>query len=234
MGDRLHEVTFELREGEILGLAGLVGSGRTEVASALFGTMAYDSGEICIDRKTVCIRSTPDAINRDIALVPEERRRQGLVMSMNVRENATLPNLRSFKLVYWLPQILSRKKETLSTKKIVQSLSIQTSGMGQVVEFLSGGNQQKLVLGKWLIGKRKVMIFDEATRGIDVGSKFEIYKLVRQLANEGVGVLYISSELEELVGVCDRIIVLRHGRIIREMTANQTTVEEVLNYCYGN
>ncbi|MBW2059322.1 MAG: sugar ABC transporter ATP-binding protein [Deltaproteobacteria bacterium] len=233
MGDRLQGVDFELHQGEILGLAGLVGSGRTEVASALFGTMAYDGGEIRLDGKPVHIRSASDAVGHGIALVPEERRRQGLVLSMNVRENLTLANLRLFKLARWCPQILSRKRERLSAKGIVRSLSIQTSGIGQNAELLSGGNQQKLVLGKWLIGKNRVMIFDEPTRGIDVGSKFEIYKLVRRLAGGGVGILYISSELEELVGVCDRIIVLRQGRVIKEITASETTVHEVLSHCYG-
>jgi ABC-type sugar transport system ATPase subunit len=232
MEGRLHDVSFELREGEILGLAGLVGSGRTEVANVLFGTQPYQSGEIRIDGKTVRIGSATEAIRHGVALVPEERRAQGLVLSMNVRENATLVNLRRFRMARWFP-LLSRKKETTSTREVIESLSIQTSGLGQLIEYLSGGNQQKVVLGKWLIGKSRVMIFDEPTRGIDVGSKFEIYKIVRQLADQGVGVLYISSELEELVGVCDRIIVLRHGRSIKEVKTEETTVHEVLNYCYG-
>ncbi len=229
---RLHDVSFELREGEILGLAGLVGSGRTEVANALFGTQPYTSGEIRIDAKAVRIGSATEAIRHGVALVPEERRGQGLVLSMNVRENTTLANLRRFKIAPWFP-LLSRKKETTSTREMIQSLSIQTSGLGQLIEYLSGGNPQKVVLGKWLIGKSRVMILDEPTRGIDVGSKFEIYKIVKQLAAQGVGILYISSELEELVGVCDRIIVLRHGKSIKKLTTAETTVQDVLNYCYG-
>ena len=229
---RLHDVSFELREGEILGLAGLVGSGRTEVANALFGTQGYARGEIRIDGEPVHIRSATEAIRHGVALVPEERRGQGLVLSMNVRENATLANLRLFRMADWFP-LLSRKKERASTQDVIRSLSIQTSGLGQFVEYMSGGNQQKVVLGKWLIGKSRVMIFDEPTRGIDVGSKFEIYKIVKDLANQGVGILYISSELEELVGVCDRVIVLRDGRSIKELMTHETTVHEVLNYCYG-
>ena len=229
---RLHDVSLELREGEVLGLAGLVGSGRTEVANALFGTQPYTSGEIRIEGKAVRIGAPTEAIRHGVALVPEERRTQGLVLTMNVRENATLANLRRFKTAPWFP-LLSRKRETKSTREMIQSLSIQTSGLGQLIEYLSGGNQQKVVLGKWLIGKSKVMIFDEPTRGIDVGSKFEIYKIVKTLAGQGVGVLYISSELEELVGICDRIIVLRHGQSIKELMSDETTVHDVLNYCYG-
>jgi ribose transport system ATP-binding protein len=229
---RLHNVSLELREGEVLGLAGLVGSGRTEVANALFGTQPYTSGEIRIEGKAARIGSPTEAIRHGVALVPEERRAQGLVLTMNVRENATLANLRRFKTAPWFP-FLSRKKETKSTREMIQSLSIQTSGLGQIIEYLSGGNQQKVVLGKWLMGKSKVMIFDEPTRGIDVGSKFEIYKIVKTLAAQGVGVLYISSELEELVGVCDRIIVLRHGQSIKELTTEETTVHDLLNWCYG-
>ena len=230
---RLHDVSFELRQGEILGLAGLVGSGRTEVANALFGTQPYASGEIRIHGKAVRIGSATEAVRHGVALVPEVRRGQGLVLSMNVRENATLANLRRFRMAPWLP-LLSRKEETMSTREVIQSLSIQTSGLGQLVEHLSGGNQQKVVLGKWLIGKSRVMIFDEPTRGIDVGSKFEIYMIVKDLATQGVGILYISSELEELVGVCDRVIVLREGRAIKELMTRETTVHEVLNYCYGS
>jgi len=232
MEDRLHNVSFELREGEILGLAGLVGSGRTEVANALFGTQPYTSGEIRIEGKAVRVGSPTEAIRHGVALVPEERRAQGLVLTMTVRENATLANLRRFTTAPWFP-LLSRKKETKSTREMIRSLSIQTSGLGQLIEYLSGGNQQKVVLGKWLMGKSKVMIFDEPTRGIDVGSKFEIYKIVKTLAAQGVGILYISSELEELVGVCDRIMVLRHGKSVKELTSGETTVHDVLNQCYG-
>jgi len=231
-GGRLQDVDFEVREGEILGLAGLVGSGRTEVANALFGTQVDTSGEIRIDGKPVKFRSAGEAIKHGVALVPEERSGQGLVLNMNVRENTTLANLRLFRLLSWFP-LLSRKKESRSTRSVIRSLAVQTSGIGQLVEFLSGGNQQKVVLGKWLIGRSEVTVFDEPTRGIDVGAKFEIYKLVKQLATQGAAILYIASELEELVGICNRIIVLRNGRSIKELTTSETTVHEVLNYCYG-
>lgn len=225
-------ISFNLHAGEILGITGLLGSGKTELARALFGIDPTVSGEIFIEGKQTTIRCPQDAIRLGMVLIPEERREQGLVISMTLKENMTLPNLKNYLLVKWFG-LLSVRKEIETAQKYIDSLSITTSGHNQTVDFLSGGNQQKVVLAKWLAGNSKIIIFDEPTRGIDVGSKTDIYRLIGDIAKRSAGIILISSEIEEIMGICDRVLVLREGEIIKKLKIEETTYQEVVRFCYG-
>jgi len=228
----IHDIGFRLREGEILGLAGLVGSGRTELARLLFGADRKDRGEILIAGQKVDIQSPKDAIRHRIALVPEERRTQGLVLAMDVKENITLASLK--KLWRWLRiPVLSRAKENLVAQPLVQVAAIKTSGLNQIVEYLSGGNQQKVVLAKWLCSEARILIFDEPTKGIDVGAKFAIYELIADLARRGAGVILISSDLTEVLGLSHRILVMNQGMIKANMLSCETDLPSMLKLCLG-
>lgn len=223
-------VSFGLRRGEILGIAGLVGSGRTELARLLFGADRKDEGEIFIDGKEVSIQSPVDAIRHRIALVPEERRRDGLVLPMDIKQNITLSSLK--KILRWLKvPVLSRSKENKVAQSFVDSAAIKTSGLNKMVELLSGGNQQRVVLAKWLCSEAQILIFDEPTRGIDVGAKFEIYQLIRDLAASGVAIIMISSDLTEVAGLAHRIIVLSQGSIKADLDNEETDLSHVLRLC---
>lgn len=228
----VQDISFHLYEGEILGLAGLVGSGRTELARLLFGADRKDAGEIFIAGEQVQIQSPVDAIRHRIALVPEERRIQGLVLSMDVKQNITLASLGKFWRWARIP-ILSRVKERLLAQPFVQSTAIKASGLSQIVEYLSGGNQQKVVLAKWLCSEAKILIFDEPTKGIDVGAKFAFYELINNLARRGTGILLISSDLTEVVGLSHRILVLNQGKINAELLGHQADLPSVLRLCLG-
>jgi len=225
-------VSFRLHRGEILGVAGLVGSGRTELARLVFGADRKDEGKIFVDGKEVQINAPADAINHRIALVPEERRRDGLILPMNVKQNITLSSLR--KILRWLKgPVLSHTKENAVAQAFVDSAAIKTSGLNQVVELLSGGNQQRVVLAKWLCSEAKILIFDEPTRGIDVGAKFEIYQLISDLAASGVGIIIISSDLTEVVGLAHRVIVMAGGRIKADLNGGNIELGDVLALCMG-
>jgi ribose transport system ATP-binding protein len=231
-GRVVRDVSFRLREGEILGLAGLVGSGRTELARLLFGADGKDGGDILVDGQKVDIQSPVDAILRGIALVPEERRSQGLVLPMDVKQNITLASLG--KLWRWLRiPVLSRNKERLLAQPLVESTAIKTSGLNQIVEYLSGGNQQKVVLAKWLCSEARILIFDEPTKGIDVGAKFAFYGLIADLARRGAGVIFISSDLIEVVGLSHRILVMNQGMIKADLQGHETDLPSVLGLCLG-
>ena len=231
-GHVVKNASFCLHRGEILGIAGLVGSGRTELARLLFGADRKDYGDILVDGETVNIQSPGDAIHHRIALVPEERRRDGLILPMNVKQNITLASLD--KILRWLKiPVLSRPKESFVAQPLVDSMAIKISGLNQVVEFLSGGNQQKVVLAKWLCRDAQILIFDEPTRGIDVGVKFAIYQLINNLAREGVGIIMISSDLPEVVGLAHRIIVMSKGIIKADLQNRETNLTEVLQLCLG-
>jgi ribose transport system ATP-binding protein len=222
-------VSFSLRSGEIVGLTGLVGAGRTEVARAIFGADRPDAGRIILDGKPVTVRSPQDAIRLGIGLLTEDRKNQGLVLGMTVRENTTLANLRSLvKLLF-----VDRRRERAETDRFVRELQIKTPSIEQVVQNLSGGNQQKVVLAKWLFTESKVLIFDEPTRGIDVGAKVEIYRLMNQLVRRGVCILMISSELPEVLGMCDRILVMHEGRIAGELSHADATQERIMQLATG-
>jgi len=222
-------VSFATHCGEIVALTGLVGAGRTEVARAIFGADRIDGGQIHLDGKPVAVRSPQDAIRQGIGLLTEDRKGQGLVLGMTVRENTTLANLRS--LVKFL--FVNRREERSVTEKYVRELQIKTPSIEQVVQNLSGGNQQKVVLAKWLFTQSKFLVFDEPTRGIDVGAKVEIYKLMNELVRKGVSILMISSELPEVLGMCDRILVMHEGRLAGELSRKDATQERIMQLATG-
>ena len=225
----LHDVSLTVRAGEIVGLAGLVGSGRTELARCLFGVDPYDSGEILLDGRPVTIRSPRDAVELGIGLVPEDRKLQGLVLILTVRENMTLPTLpRLARLGF-----PSRRRERALVGQYIERLRIRTPSPEQRVVNLSGGNQQKVVLARWLATNPKVLILDEPTRGIDVGAKAEVHAIVAQLAREGVGILMISSELPEILAMSHRVLVMRQGRIVAEFPHGEATEERILAAATG-
>ncbi|HEY1862817.1 MAG TPA: sugar ABC transporter ATP-binding protein [Roseiarcus sp.] len=219
-----HAVSLSLKAGEILGMAGLIGAGRTELARAVFGVDAALGGEIRMNGKAVSIRSAKDAIAQGIYLVPEDRKRSGLVLEDSVAGNISLPNILSFAR-YLLIDFGAERK---NAERQRQSLAIKAADVETVVGTLSGGNQQKVVLAKWLSMKPKVMMFDEPTRGIDVGSKSEIYTLMRELADAGVAILMISSDMEEVIGVSDRIVVMQEGTISGTLNRDQFSEENVM------
>ncbi|HBY99048.1 MAG TPA: D-xylose ABC transporter ATP-binding protein [Chloroflexi bacterium] len=223
----LDNVSFKLRRGEILGLAGLVGSGRTEVARTIFGADPRDSGEIYVNGRLADIRSPVDAINHGIGFVPEDRKEQGLILNLAVRENMTLASLdhmtrRGF---------VSLAQERQQVQEYIDRLQIRTPSMEQRVLNLSGGNQQKVVIAKWLLLKPKILIMDEPTRGIDVGAKSEIYDLMRHLAESGVGIIMISSELPEVLAMSDRVLCMCEGGVSAILDRNEATPERVMRYC---
>ena len=219
-----HAVSLSLRAGEILGMAGLIGAGRTELARAVFGVDAPLSGEIRLNGAAISIRSAKDAIAQGVYLVPEDRKRSGLVLEDSVAENISLPNILSFARYLLIDSGAERK----NAERQRQSLNIKTADVETPVGTLSGGNQQKVVLAKWLSMKPKVMMFDEPTRGIDVGSKSEIYTLMRGLADAGVAILMISSDMEEVIGVSDRIVVMQEGAISGTLGRDQFSEENVM------
>lgn len=223
------DVNLTLHQGEIVGLTGLVGAGRTEVARAIFGADKITGGKIFLDGKEITVHSPQDAIAHGIGLLTEDRKHQGLVLGMTVRENTTLANLKS---LVWGP-FVDRRKEKAVAEEYVKELHIKTPGIEQTAQNLSGGNQQKVVLAKWLYTQSKVLIFDEPTRGIDVGAKVEIYKLMNDLVRKGVGVLMISSELPEVLGMCDRILVMHEGRISGELSRAEASQEAIMRLATG-
>ncbi|HZC34712.1 MAG TPA: sugar ABC transporter ATP-binding protein [Chthoniobacterales bacterium] len=219
-----HSVSFDLRRGEILGLAGLVGAGRSELAMTVFGIARPLGGEVVIDGEPIKIHSPRDAINHGIYLVPEDRRKTGLITSMAVRENVTLPALRNYSTL----GLISYRRETETADAQRTRLSIRTASCETLAKNLSGGNQQKVVLAKWLSLSPKLIIFDEPTRGVDVGSKAEIYRLMRGLADHGVFILMISSDMEEVLGVSDRIAVMREGALTGVLDAKDFNEEAIM------
>ena len=229
VGDRVKDVSFHAYKNEILGFSGLVGAGRTELMRAVFGADKCDSGEILIHGKKVKIKSIRSAIKNGIALMPEDRKGAGLVLTLDVSKNITLTNIttviRSF--------FISKKIESKVAWDYVKTLSIKTPSVYQQAKNLSGGNQQKVVMAKWLFAKPEVLIFDEPTRGIDVGAKAEIYELMKNLLAEGICVIVISSELPEILQISDRIIVMHEGRITAEIMGREATQEGILSYSTG-
>ena len=222
--DFLKDINFHVRKGEILGFAGLVGAGRSEVMRAVFGIDSKESGEIYINGEKVEIKSTVDALKYGIGYVPENRQEQGLVLGMTVRENISLPELRNISRY----DFIDKRKEKDLAEKYIDELNIRTPSQEQRVRNLSGGNQQKVVISKWMATKPKILILDEPTRGIDVGAKKEIHMLMSQLAKEGVAVIMISSELPEILGMSDRIIVMHEGRIKGELMREEASQEAIM------
>jgi ribose transport system ATP-binding protein len=218
------DVSFALHRGEILGLAGLVGARRTEVFASVFGFAPLDRGEILFEGKPVQIKGPADAIRLGIGYVPEERKRLGLFLVMSVLHNISLPFLDRVRR--WI--LIRRKEERAQAGRLSEQLRVQTPSLAQQVRYLSGGNQQKVILARWLGSGAEVLILDEPTRGIDVNAKAEIHALIGQLASEHKSIVLISSELQELLAIADRVIVMREGRIVGELDPQQSTEEDVL------
>lgn len=225
---KLENISFSLKAGEILGIAGLMGAGRTELAKAIFGAESY-SGKIYVDSQPVNIKNPMDAIRSGIALVTEDRKGEGLVLELSVRENLALPNLRTLSRSCFI----SHRIEQEFVEKSIQKLHVKVHHSNQRVGSLSGGNQQKVVMGKWLAARPKVLILDEPTRGVDIGAKREIYDLMNQLVQEGVAILMISSELSEVLGMSDRILVMHEGRITGEFLREDATQENIVSAATG-
>lgn len=221
------DISFQLKEGEILGLAGLVGAGLSELALSIFGLNHFNEGEIYLAGEKVKINSSFDAIKYGVALLPEDRRELGLIIVRSVLENLTLSSL------YWdiaRKYFIDLRRELSLAKKIQKELSIRFASFSQKVESLSGGNQQKVVVGKWLLTNPKILILDEPTRGIDVGAKLEIYNIVNTLAQKGIGIIFISSEFSEILGIAHRVLVISEGRITKELDPETSTEEDILKF----
>lgn len=224
-----NDVSFNLRKGEILGFAGLVGAGRSEVMRAVFGVDQYDEGSILIEGNEVKIKKASEAIDVGIALVPENRKEEGLVLINTVRYNMTLCVLKEF-----IKGMIERKDvEKKLCDEYVGKLEIKTPSIEQTVKNLSGGNQQKVVLAKWIMKHPKILILDEPTRGIDVGAKAEIYNIMSNLTEQGVGIIFISSELPEIVNMSDRVMIMRNGEIAGEVSGADINQENIMKYATG-
>jgi ribose transport system ATP-binding protein len=219
-------IDFQLRKGEILGFCGLTGSGRTEVARAILGIDSRNSGELLVDGKKVVVKSPADAIRLGIGIIPEDRKEQGVVLCRSVEENISLPLLRS--MCSRFLGIIDRWAQRKVVKESIAKLNIVVPTPQHLVQNLSGGNQQKVVIAKWLSAKCRILIFDEPTRGIDIGAKREIYGIMNALVKEGVSIILISSELPELLAMSDRIVIMSRGRIVEELLAKDATQEILL------
>jgi ribose transport system ATP-binding protein len=226
----LKDISFTINSGEIVGIAGLVGAGRTELVRAIFGDLTKSSGQVLIDGKHVKINTPADAIKAGIGLVPEDRKEQGLVLGLPIANNivmAIISKISSF-------GIINRKKEDEFANRYVNQLSIRTPSIHQPVQYLSGGNQQRVVIAKWLATNPKLLLVDEPTRGIDVGAKAEIHALLNELAKNGVAILIISCELPEILAMSDRILVMHQGQLKAELSGKKATEEEVMRYAIGH
>lgn len=220
-----HALSFRVHAGEIVGVAGLVGAGRTEMLEALFGVTPAVGGVIRVGGREIRPQSPQEAIRSGLALVPEDRKRQGVILAMAVRENLSLASIHRDSTWGFLQPV----REDGLASAMIQDLRIKTPSAQQTVQFLSGGNQQKVVLGKWLALQPKILLLDEPTRGIDVGAKHEIYRLMEELARQGVAILFVSSELEEILGLADRVLVFHEGRITGELPRESMTEEAILH-----
>lgn len=223
---RFQEVSFDLRKGEILGMAGLVGAGRTALALSLFGAVPANSGTIAVNGRVQDVNSPEAAMNLGIAYLPENRRDDGLFYNMTVSKNISVSHLDT----YTRMGLINHRLESARARDLAQQLSIQTPSVEHQVRNLSGGNQQKVILARWLAIQPRVLIVDEPTRGIDVGAKVEIYALLRRLAEQGVGIILISSEMPEVLGMSDRILVMHQGRITGEIKGSEATEEDILAF----
>lgn len=225
----IHDISFSLKKGEVLGLAGLVGAGRTELVRAIFGADPISEGEIFVHGQKRKIKSTRNAIDCGIGLLPESRKEQGLLLNMNIRSNISYANLKKFTRFGFI----SRKKETIESQKHIEDIKIVTPSTEFMVLNLSGGNQQKVVLGKWLCVDSDILILDEPTRGVDVGAKEEIFSAIERLSEEGKSVIFISSELEEVLRVSNRILTLYKGRVTGEMSQSDASMDVIMSCITG-
>lgn len=229
-GKVFRDISFSVHKGEILGFCGLVGAGRTEIMRALFGIDGFDSGEIFVDGRKIIVKSPKHAIKNGIGMVTEDRLHMGIVGGLPVKYNITLASLRNYckKLFF-----IDRGKEKEAADKMVDTLSVKTASLDQVLGSLSGGNQQKVIVAKWLLTNPKVLILDEPTRGIDVGSKSEIHRLISRLAKQGMAVIMVSSEMPEVLGMSDRILVVRGGRLAGEFSRGDADQETLIKCAFG-
>ena len=228
-GKRLHDISISLHSGEVVGLAGLVGSGRTDLARAIFGVDPYDSGHIYLFGTAIRDVCASDMVDQGISLIPEDRKNQGLALILPVAENIVVSSLdRLFPKLF-----VSKTKENAIAMNYVEQLRIATPSTSRLAQYLSGGNQQKVVLAKWLCTKARIFIFDEPTRGVDVGAKAEIHGFMNELVKEGAAILMISSELPEVIGMSDRIYVMREGRIAAEIPHTEATQERIIESAMG-
>ncbi|WP_199624616.1 sugar ABC transporter ATP-binding protein [Paenibacillus alkalitolerans] len=227
--DVLHDISFTVRAGEIVGIAGLMGAGRTELAKALFGVTPIDRGTLYVNGKPVRIRKPIDAIRAGIALVTEDRKGEGLLLPMSVSDNLSMPNLKSLSRLGFL----SGTEQRSLSEAMIKQLLIKAYGGDQPVGSLSGGNQQKVVIGKWLAANPQLFILDEPTRGVDIGAKKEIYDLINKLASQGVAIIMISSELPEVLGMSDRILVMHEGKLTGEFSREEATQEKIMRCATG-
>jgi ribose transport system ATP-binding protein len=225
----LRDISFSLHRGEVLGIAGLLGSGRTELAKAIFGVGNIDSGKIYVKSQLQRITTPRIAVNLGMGFLTEDRKSEGLILNLSVKDNICLASVERFSRL----GIVKSKEERRAANHFVKELRIKTPGLNQKVVYLSGGNQQKVVLSKWLCSHAEIFIFDEPTRGIDVGSKVEIYQLINRLTAQGVAIMMISSELPEILGMSDRILVMHHGSLKGEFSAEEATEEKVLHCALG-
>jgi ribose transport system ATP-binding protein len=226
---KFDKVSFSLRRGEILGFSGLIGAGRTELAKTIFGEFKKDEGEICLFGKPLKIENVIDAIKEGITLIPEDRKREGLVLCLNLADNICLPNAG---LVSSAGIVLRGKKNGL-VRRLINDLDIRPALPARTIIDFSGGNQQKAVIAKWLAKNPRVLVLDEPTRGVDVGAKSEIYSLMRRLTEKGVGIIFISSEMPELIGICDRILVMSEGRLTGEFKKGELDQHAIMAAAAG-
>jgi ribose transport system ATP-binding protein len=222
------DVSFKIHKGEIVGFAGMVGSGRTELARLIFGVDKRSSGKVFIAGKEVKINDPSQAIKAGLSLLTEDRQKTGLILDHSLEWNTSIVHLCNTG-----GQLINEREETEHVSRYVNSINIKTPSIKQIVRNLSGGNQQKVVLAKWLYADANVIVFDEPTRGIDVGAKEEIYKFMVQLAKQGKYVIMISSDMLELIAMCDRVYVMRQGRIVGELNRDQLSEEGILTYSIG-
>jgi ABC-type sugar transport system ATPase subunit len=225
-GKLLKNISFQLYSGEILGFAGLVGAGRSEVMRCIFGIDPFESGQILLNGKEVKISNPEDAMHKGIALVPESRKKEALFLAQSVKYNITIMSLGEFiRGIH-----VNNAREMEITKKYVDVMEIKTPSYQQIIANLSGGNQQKVVIGRWLATKPRILILDEPTRGVDVGAKAEIYSIMNELVQEGVAIIMISSELPEVVNMSDRVVVMSNGRITGCLSREGLTQEKIMYY----
>lgn len=226
---KLKDVSFHAASGEVIGIVGVVGAGKTELAKALFGASPKVTGTVRLDGRAVRLKHPADAIQAGMALVPEERRKEGLFIEESLETNASFPNLRKFSGRLFM----QRAEERKFAHSLIEKLKVKTSGTDTPLTHLSGGNQQKVAIGKWMSLDSRLYLFDEPTKGVDVGAKVDIFQLIRELAENGKACLYFTSEVQEALGISDRILIMCDGRIVKELTREEATQERILLYASG-